>query len=341
MNLRTSGVVVAFAAFALAAHASWYWPFGDDDGDEPDQPRLSELMEPATTNIDAAADFAAEGKISESVECYRAALTELDRIERENPERAASAEFATLRNKRAYVNAAIDSMLLAQARENAKAVAVTDTRELEKRLEELRSSRRRKAAENDGDAQTGSGERDPLDKTGGINRPKLERQIDAYVEGERERSKRVLKAADAARMDREMQQRINAALEEDPNSRKARVMQAGERLRKGETAAAKEILRKLLNENPNDVPALNMLAACETADGDLAAAKTALDAAIDSNPNDYHAYYNLAMLFLEKGDTDVARRYYETGKTYGGPVNEQLEQAVGGGNDAKKDGSDR
>lgn len=59
----------------------------------------------------------------------------------ENPERAKGAEFATLRNKRAYVNAAIDSMLLSQVKQNAKVVAVSDTTELEKRLAEERGEK--------------------------------------------------------------------------------------------------------------------------------------------------------------------------------------------------------
>jgi tetratricopeptide (TPR) repeat protein len=122
------------AVLTLGVQASWYWPFGSEDGDEPDKPRISTLMEPASTLIDEASDLAAEGKIDESVEKYRAALAELDRIERENPERSKTSEFATLRNKRAYVNAAIDSMLLVQVKSNARVVAVSDTTELERRL---------------------------------------------------------------------------------------------------------------------------------------------------------------------------------------------------------------
>ena len=132
--MRRLCTVVAVLSLAGGAAASWYWPFGSsDDGSEPVR-RLSELMEPASRLIDEASDLAADGKTQESVEKYREALGELDRIEEENPDRAASAEFATLRNKRAYVNAAIDSLLLGQVRENAKAVAVSDTTELEKRL---------------------------------------------------------------------------------------------------------------------------------------------------------------------------------------------------------------
>ena len=91
---------VLAVCFALAGsvQASWYWPFGSDETDTADAPRISTLMEPASLLIDEASDLAAEGKVDESVEKYRKALSELDRIEQENPERARSAEFATLRN---------------------------------------------------------------------------------------------------------------------------------------------------------------------------------------------------------------------------------------------------
>ena len=128
-------------SFACGVQASWYWPFGSDDTNE-DAPRISELMEPATELIDEASDLAGDGKIDESIEKYRKALDELSRIEQENPERAKSAEFATLRNKRAYVNAAIDSMLLSQVKQNAKVVAVSDTTELEKKLAEERKAKK-------------------------------------------------------------------------------------------------------------------------------------------------------------------------------------------------------
>lgn len=129
------------AVLTLGVQASWYWPFGSEDGGEPDKPRISTLMEPASLLIDEASDLAAEGRVDESVEKYRAALAELDRIERENPERSKTSEFATLRNKRAYVNAAIDSMLLGQVKSNARVVAVSDTTELERRLAKERGEK--------------------------------------------------------------------------------------------------------------------------------------------------------------------------------------------------------
>ena len=138
--MRKIALFAVTVIFACGVRASWYWPFGSDDVDT-GAPRISELMEPATELIDEASDLASGGKVDESVEKYRKALEELDRIERENPERAKSAEFATLRNKRAYVNAAIDSMLLGQIKQNAKVVAVSDTTELEKKLAEERGEK--------------------------------------------------------------------------------------------------------------------------------------------------------------------------------------------------------
>ena len=131
MNRLLAFIFVFAVVFQSAA--AWYWPFGSDEESKA-APRISELMEPASLLIDEASDLAAEGKLQEAVEKYRKALAELDRIELENPDRADNPEFATLRNKRAYVNAAIDSMLMSQVKENAKAVAVSDTTELEKKL---------------------------------------------------------------------------------------------------------------------------------------------------------------------------------------------------------------
>lgn len=139
--MRELCVLVLMAAMTCSLQASWYWPFGSDAGSEKPL-RISELMEPVTALIDEAADLAADGKVNESVEKYRAALTELDRIEMENPDRAKSTEFATLRNKRAYVNAAIDSMLLGQVKANARAVAVSDTTDLEAKLASEKGARK-------------------------------------------------------------------------------------------------------------------------------------------------------------------------------------------------------
>lgn len=139
--VRTIFTILASLVLLSQANAAWYWPFGSEEAD--DKPmRMSELMEDASVLVDSAADLAAEGKIPEAIEEYNKALIELERIERENPERAATSEFSTVRNKKAYVTAAIDSLLLTQAANNARTVAVTDTTELEKKYAEEEAAKK-------------------------------------------------------------------------------------------------------------------------------------------------------------------------------------------------------
>ena len=104
---------------------------------------MSELLEPASVLIDEAYDLSADGKTAEAVEKFRDALRELARIEAENPDRVKAPEFNTLKNKRATVTAAIDSLLLSEAQENARPISVTDTTELQKRYDEKRAAAQR------------------------------------------------------------------------------------------------------------------------------------------------------------------------------------------------------
>ena len=212
-------------------------------------------MESASLLIDEASDLAGDGKIDESVEKYREALAELDRIEQENPDRVKAPEFASLRNKRAYVNAAIDSMLLSQIKENAKAVAVSDTTELEQRLAEER---------------------------GKVAKPLTKRQ----------------------------QVMVDIA--------------------NGDFAAAESLIKEMLVAKPNGAMALNLKATMESRQGKFKEAERTLDQAIKSNPRNYFAYYNMAILMLQVNpdNKDVPRRYYETGRSVGGPKDEQLEALI-------------
>jgi len=290
--------IFCFACLALAElQASWYWPFGDDD--EQKKPRLSELMEPASLLIDDASDLASEGKISESVEKYRAALAELDRIEAEDPERAKAPEFATLRTKRAYVGAAIDSLLLVQARSNAKPVAVSDTTELEKKLAEERNP-----------AAKAEAEQAPERAVAKDSEPQAEAKAPKPAQVRKEPAKR-----------RRPSQRRDRAL-----SPKEKVMNA---IGDGDYAEADRIIASMLSEKPNNAMALNLKAARLSAEGRYRDAERALDQAIHSNPRSHFAYGNMATLILKSNPKNIegARRYYETGRALGGPENSELEAA--------------
>ena len=292
--MRKLAAIFSLLVLACDVQASWYWPFESKEAEEElESPRVSDLMEPASVLIDDASDLAADGKVDESIATYRKALIELDRIERENPERAKSSEFATLRNKRAYVNAAIDSMLLGQVKQNAKAVAVSDTTELERKLAEERGEKKVK------------------------------------VEGEGEEKKPKSEAVDVQRkktsaVDLESSPSPRSA---KPATKRERAMDA---IANGDYATAESLINEMLAAKPNGAMALNLRAAMEMKQGKLDVAEETLDQAIRSNPRSYFAYYNLAMLVLQKGagNKGSAKRYYETGRAMGGPEDADLEELV-------------
>ena len=232
---------------AYEAQASWYWPFGSDDMSE-EAPRISELMEPATELIDEASDLAAYGKIDESVEKYRKALDELDRIERENPERSKGAEFATLRNKRAYVNAAIDSMLLSQVKQNARVVAVSDTTELEKRLAEERGEKSKSEVEQ-------------RSKTNSTVRPRPSPSTLPASKPAKPATKRDQAIADIANGDYAAAELlINEMLEAKPNGAMALNLKAALEMKQGNFKEAEKALDQAISVHPHDPSAYYNLA---------------------------------------------------------------------------------
>lgn len=269
-----------FIALALGAGASgaWYWPFSSDD-EKP--PRVSELMEDASIMIDEAYDLAADGKTSEAVDKFREALAELDRIEAENPDRVKEPEFNTLKNKRATVTAAIDSLLLDEVQSNAKAISVTDTTELQKKYDAKMAAKRGGAADV----------------------PREE------VDEERPKTRPVEESAPSAA--------------DAPRSNLEKAMAA---LKAKDYDAVERAVSEMLSENAKDSVALNLLAAAEIAKGDAKSAEKTLDLAISANPGSYYAYYNMARLMVRaKGNKEAAKRYYETGRRYGGPKDAALE----------------
>ena len=230
---------------ACGVQASWYWPFGSDDMGE-DAPRISELMEPATELIDEASDLAADGKVDESVEKYRKALDELDRIERENPERAKGAEFATLRNKRAYVNAAIDSMLLSQVKQNAKVVAVSDTTELEKKLAEERGEKKVKV----------EGEGEQRKKTSTVHLESSPSPLPAKPATKRDQAITDIANGDFAAAGL----LIKEMLEAKPNGAMALNLKAALEMKQGNFKEAEKALDQAISVHPHDPSAYYNLA---------------------------------------------------------------------------------
>lgn len=343
--MKKYSAFILVGALALSVQARWYWPFGSDDEAEPDAPRLSVLLEPASELIDEASDLAAEGKSREAIEKYRQVLTELDRIELENPERVAAPEFATVRNKRAYVNAAIDSLLLAQAQSSARAVAVSDTTELEKRLAEEKAKARqeKKLKEEAEKAEQEKAEAEKAEKKSAAKKVEAKKvaaeadedeEMSEDGEEDSEETEAPAPAAPTAQpkpvAEKAVEQAPAPALPAAPSRPPTRREQAMADIEKGDYAAAKLSVAEMLIEKPNDPVALNLKAAMEMMQGDLKAAEATLDQTIQSNPRSYYAYYNMARLTLKVNPAakSVAKRYYTTGREVGGPEDGELEAAV-------------
>ena len=297
--------MVRFGAFAVAATlslgalGSWYWPFGSDD--EEVIPRVSELMEPASTNIDAATDFEYDGKFDEAIACYAAALRALDMIEAEYPDQMKKPELTTVKTKRAYVKTKIDTLKFLQVKENSKAVAVSDTTELEKKLAEEKAATAKAATPATEPAAEGP-----------TPAPAAEMPASAPAPAAPAAKRAAKRAAPAPSKALSRQQRIAKAIAD------------------GDYAAADADIAETLRTKPNDAAALNLRAMMESAQGKFRDAEHTLDQAIQSNPKSYHAYYNMARLILRAypDNKDGARRYYETGRAMGGPRNAALEEAV-------------
>lgn len=277
-------------------------------------------MEESSILIDEAFDLAAQGKISEAVEKYKKAYEELEKLEFQYPDRAATSEFSTVRNKKAYVSTSIDSLLLKQASENARAVAVTDTTELEKRYEaEMKAKAAGLPVEDEDD------EPEESKSATKENVPSQHKK----AEGVNEAAGAPARNAAAAS---ERRGKIAKIAAENPANRKAKIMLAVEDLKNGEFNAAELTIKELLAEKPNDVTALNLKAAVEAARGDYEKAKSTLHQLIQSNPKDHSGYYNLAKLIIKfegAAGKAAARRYYDTArKYYGGPKDAKLEELL-------------
>ena len=249
--MRKLSVFFCAIAFAGGVRASWYWPFGPDEGVDKSPKRISELMEPATKLIDEASDFAADGKIDEAVESYRKALFELDSIERENPDRAKGSEFATLRNKRAYVNAAIDSMLLSQVKQNAKAVAVSDTTELEKKLAEEKGLKVSKFGSLKAEKTGGESMQQEAPQTLKPSNPQTFKPL----------TKRDQAIADIANGDYAAAELvISEMLAENPNGAMALNLRAAMEVKQGKLDAAEKTLKQAIAAKPRNYSAYYNLA---------------------------------------------------------------------------------
>ena len=300
------------AAAAMFAQAAWYWPFGHDE-DDPSQPvRLHRLLEEANNFIEVAEDEALNGNGDKALENYRLALAELDRVERENPERAETAEFSPLRNKRAACVAAMDSIRFAQVNDNERAVSVTDTRELQKKWN------RKHGIKDPGDAVDSD-----VDATNTV--AKAEEKGKPAEPGNVVKAEEKGKPAEPGSVAKVEEKGKPSAIAEVSDF-DMRFKTALAEVRNKDYAAADLLLESLIQERPKDLNVMLLRAAAQVGLGSNYAARRTLEKAMRTNPKSYLPYYNLANLALKLGEgVETARQYYEMGRMVGGPASPALE----------------
>ena len=317
-------ILTAATALALVApvQAAWYWPFGDDE-DSPDRPpRLHRLLENANDLIEQAEDASLDGDADKALELYNSALTNLVDIAEKNPDRAEKPEFAPLRNKIAATSAAIDSIRFAQVNQNIRAVAVTDTTELQKKYDEEQAKKKGldnviekkdddKAAEKDAKKGKADAKAEMKPAAAPTVKPTAAAKFPVASSPAASPAPAAAKPVEMSGFDGKMQ----TALKE---------------LQAKDYAAADLLLEELEKERKGDLNVLILRAAAQNGMKYHLAARRTLEKAMRAHPKSYLPYYNLAYLMfkLEDEGAESARQYYELGRSLGGPKDERLESRL-------------
>ncbi len=346
---RTLLIVIAICA-TLFAHGAWYWPFGSKE-DDPSKPlRLHRLLEEANNYIEIAEDEALKGNGDGALENYRLALSELDRVERENPDRAETAEFSPLRNKRAACVAAMDAIRFAQVNDNERAVSVTDTRELQKKWNKKHGIKDEMKDEGGKvkdevvpvepsvEKPVAKVEEKPVEAP--VEKPEAkveEKSVEAPAEKpvakveEKPETKMEVKPTEKPVAKVEEKSEKKQEIKDDSSDFKHRLKTALAEVRNRDYVAADLMLEELAQERPNDLNVLLLRAAAQAGMGSNHAARRTLEKAMRAHPRSHLPYYNLANLLLDMGESvDTARQYYEMGRSCGGPQWAPLERRLNG-----------
>ena len=308
---------VVLASMAMPVRAAWYWPFGEDE-DSPDaKPRLHRLLENANDLIEQAEDAALDGNAEKALELYNSALTNLVDVAAKNPDRAEKPEFAPLRNKIAATSAAIDSIRFAQVNQNIRAVAVTDTTELQKKYDEEQAKKKglklpEEKKEEAKKAEEKKAESKPEATPEAPKKTEAKTAAEAHsVPAASTPAKKTVpaKPVKVAGLDEKLQTALNEIQSKD-------------------YAAADLLLADLEKERPNDLNVLILRAAAQNGLKYHLAARRTLEKAMRAHPKHYLPYYNLAYLMfkIDGEGAASAKQYYELGRTLGGPQDLRLER---------------
>ncbi len=323
-TFKITMLLAVFGGLVLSAPAAWYWPFDLDPDSTNKPPRLHRLLEKANEYIELAEDEALNGNAEKSIEYYREALKEIDRVEEENPERADLPEFAPLRSKRATCSAAIDAIRFAQVNENERAVSVSNTTNLERRW------RKKHGLQTPEDKEF---ERREAARTNVVETaapPATTNKTASVAKATATNATAPSGGASALELlDQDNRRKNKQPVPPSDGSIEGEIKAALVHMRNEDYTIADSMMERLLKKHPKNLNVLLVRAAAQTGSGNNFAARRTLERAMRAHPKSYLPCYNLANLELQLGtDVATAREYYELGRSLGGPRNEQLEKKL-------------
>ncbi|HOR96837.1 MAG TPA: hypothetical protein PLZ74_00515 [Kiritimatiellia bacterium] len=312
--------------------------------------KVSVLMKEANDLMSQAQSAYVDGDAPKAIELYRKALAEIVRVERENPNRVTSAEFAPVRFRKALCETEIDRILIEEINASSRTVAVSDTRA----LEEKRKARQEAAATNRVPEATiklsvkrGVGGGDavdhPEDKLADAVRSgsepvaaktdapvtKSETGATAKLDVKKELSW-VRELLSLEKWD-EADQNLRTVLRHEPTSRDARFLMALVQMRRGRADDASVMMDDLLADPVTDESVCLLASAVYAATGSYGKAMAALDQAMRLNPQRPLGYLNMAWLLLEMRPADLAEpeMYYRQAVKLGGARDRDIERRLG------------
>lgn len=248
-----------------------------------------------------------------------------------NPDRAEKPEFAPLRNKIAATSAAIDSIRFAQVNQNIRAVAVTDTTELQRKYDEEQAKKK-------GGEKKDATKKDAETADAGKDKGDASKKTSAKVESEASAAKAADGKAVKAESKSDDKSVVKAQPKDGGKAKPANVDKAAmsfdegiqtaiRELKAKDYAAADLLLEDLEKDRKDDLNVLILRSAAQSGLKYYLAARRTLEKAMRAHPKNYIPYYNLAHLMfkIEGEGVDSARQYYELGRALGGPKDSRIE----------------
>ena len=299
--------------------------------------KVSELLKDANDIMSEAQEVYVDGDSDKAVTLYKKALVEIKKIERRYPDQVTSSDFAPLRFRRALCETEIDRILLEQVNVSSRTVAVTDTRELEKKRAERKAnaktnrlakvSKKLTSKTNSGVVKTSpSDSSKPKDeKKPEAKAAVVEKNIDVNVE--LDWADDMLDAGKFAEAEKSLIKVLRVA----PDNFKARYMMALVRIRGNQFQDAQIIIEDLLEDYGRNEGVLLLASGMYMAMEQYSKAMSTLDKALKLAPDRPDAYLNMAWLLLEMNPRELndPEMYYRRSVKLGGPRDHELEKRLG------------